>query len=202
MAGFGTWLRGVFGRKEGPDPGPGLPHVPTRPSGPESFAEDNDDFALSMYGQLQQRPGNLFFSPFSIRTALGITEAGARGETAAQMRVALSISSSDETQHVACAEIIQRLNAAGGGSYEMAVANSLWCQDGAPLLPGIYFGLVLCIGVFLWEKKGPIELAERGRRQFGIGLQSANVVAAAPPPKTGISAPAPLAYDYLTWSTM
>ena len=30
---------------------------------------------------------------------------------------------------------------------------------GAPLLPGIYFGLVLCLGVFLWEKKGPLELA-------------------------------------------
>ena len=30
---------------------------------------------------------------------------------------------------------------------------------GAPLLPGIYFGLVLCIGVFLWEKRGPLGLA-------------------------------------------
>jgi len=28
-----------------------------------------------------------------------------------------------------------------------------------PLLPGIYFGLVICLGVFLWEKKGPFELA-------------------------------------------
>ena len=89
-----------------------------------------------MYGQLRQRPGNLFFSPFSIRTALGMTQAGARGETAAQMREALRISSSDETLHVAFAEIIQRLNAAGGGEYEMAVANSLWGQDGAPLQPG------------------------------------------------------------------
>jgi len=30
---------------------------------------------------------------------------------------------------------------------------------GAPLLPGVYFGLVLCLGVFLWERKGPIGLA-------------------------------------------
>jgi hypothetical protein len=30
---------------------------------------------------------------------------------------------------------------------------------GAPLLPAIYFGLVLCLGVFLWEKKGPLDLA-------------------------------------------
>ncbi len=136
MAGFGAWLRRLFGSKEEPDPGPSLPHTRTRPSGPESFAEDNNDFALAMYGQIRQRPGNLFFSPFSIRTALGMTHAGAKGQTAPQMREALRISSSDETPHAAFAEIIGRLNAAGGGKYELAVANSLWGQDGAPLQPG------------------------------------------------------------------
>jgi serpin B len=135
MAGFGVWLRGLLGKEE-PIPAPSPPHARTRPSGPQSFAEDNNDFALAMYGQLRQRPGNLFFSPFSIRAALGMTQAGARDETAAQMREALCISSSDETLHVAFAETIQRLNAAGGGEYEMAVANSLWGQDGAPLQPG------------------------------------------------------------------
>ena len=29
---------------------------------------------------------------------------------------------------------------------------------GAPLLPGIYFGLVICLGVFLWEERRPLEL--------------------------------------------
>jgi hypothetical protein len=52
------------------------------------------------------------------------------------MREALRTSSSDEALYVACAEIIQRLNAAGGGKYEIAVANSLWGQDGTPPLPG------------------------------------------------------------------
>jgi serpin B len=136
MAGFKVWLRGLFESNEGPDPGPSLPHALTRPSGPESFAEDNNDFALAMYGQLRQRPGNLFFSPFSIRTALAMTYAGARGETAAQMSGALRFASSDVTQYEAFGEIIQRLNTAGGGKYEMAVANSLWGQDGAPLQTG------------------------------------------------------------------
>jgi serpin B len=108
----------------------------TRPSEPASFAAENNDFALAMYGQLRRRPGNLFFSPFSIRTGLGMTQAGARGETAAQMKEALRISSSDDTVHVAFAETILRLDAASGGKYEMAVANSLWGQDGAPLQPG------------------------------------------------------------------
>ena len=96
-----------------------------------SVAADNNDFALALYGHLLQRSGNLFFSPFSIRTALGMAYAGARGDTAVQMSGALRFASSDDTLHVAFAEMIQRLNAAGDGKYEMAVANSLWGQDGA-----------------------------------------------------------------------
>src|SRR5262245_8081547 len=136
MEGWAPWLRGLLRTKKGPEPRPSFPHVHARPSEREAFAEDNNDFACAMYGELRQRPGNLFFSPFSIRTALGMTQVGARGETAAQMTEALRTSSSDEALHVACAEIIQRLNAAGGGKDEIAVANSLWGQDGAPLLPG------------------------------------------------------------------
>ena len=131
MAGFGVWLRGLFGSKEGPDPGPSLPQV--RSAGPKSFAEDNNDFALAMYAQLRQRSGNLIFSPFGIRAGLGMAEAGAKGETAAQMRDALRVSPDDEA-HVAFAEIIQRLNATEG-MYELVVANSLWCQDSGPLQP-------------------------------------------------------------------
>lgn len=135
MAGLGAWLRGLLPKRE-PIPGPSRLHAPTRATGSQSSAGGNNDFTLAMYGQLRQRPGNLLFSPFSIRTALGMTQAGARGETAAQIRAALCISSSDETLHIAFAETIQRLNAAGGDEYEMAVANSLWGQEGAPLQPG------------------------------------------------------------------
>lgn len=101
-----------------------------------SFADDNNAFALGLYGQLRQQPGNLLISPLSVRLALGMAYAGARGETAAQIRDALRVSSSDEALHLAFAETIQHLNAAGGGRYEMAVANALWGRDGAPLQPG------------------------------------------------------------------
>jgi serpin B len=55
-----------------------------------------------------------------------MAHAGARGETATQMRRALHFTSTDEALHVAFAEIIRRLNTVGSGKYEMAVANSLW----------------------------------------------------------------------------
>ena len=135
MAGLGVWFRGLLNTKENADSGASPAHVRPRTSERSSFDEDNNDFALATYGQLRQEPGNIFLSPFSIRIALAMTLAGARGETAAQMREALRISSSDEMLHVAIAKTIQQLNDAGAGTYEMAVANSLWGQSGDPFQP-------------------------------------------------------------------
>jgi len=98
MASVGVWFRGLFGNKGNKeDAGPALSllEARTRPGGAKSFGEDNNDFALALYTQLRQPHGNLFVWPFSIRIALGMTQAGARGDTAAQMREALCISSSD-----------------------------------------------------------------------------------------------------------
>lgn len=134
MGGLGAWFRGLSGTNENVDPALSLIDQPAGSSGGKSFAKDNNDFTIAMYAQLRQGSGNIFVSPFSIRIALGMTLAGARGETAAQMREALCISSSDETLHTAVAKIIQQLNAAGGGHYQMAVANSLWGQNDKPLL--------------------------------------------------------------------
>ena len=51
----------------------------------QSLVEGNTTFALELYSQLKTNPGNLFFSPYSISTALAMTYAGARGETEKQM---------------------------------------------------------------------------------------------------------------------
>jgi serpin B len=160
MAGVGIWFRELFGTKELPPSG--------EDAQPRTHDEDNNEFALAMYRQLRQRPGNLFASPFSVRIALAMTLAGARGETAAQMREALCISSSDETLHVAISRIIQQLNAAGGGKYEMAVANSLWGQHDQPLLAGFldliarhYGG-----GMNLVDFRGDAETARRTINQW------------------------------------
>jgi serpin B len=111
----------------------------------KSFSLDHNDFACALYQQLLRQPGNLFLSPYSIRTALGMTYAGAKGETATQMSKALRFATQDETPHAAFARFAQKLDAAGG-EYEMVVANSLWGQEGIPLqrefvdLIGLYYG--------------------------------------------------------------
>src|SRR5262245_6674670 len=57
----------------------------------QSLVEGNTAFALNLYGQLKHTPGNLFFSPYSISTALAMTYAGARGGTEKQMGKVLSL---------------------------------------------------------------------------------------------------------------
>jgi len=97
------------------------------------LADGNNRFALALYDQLRQQPGNLCFSPFSIRAALGLSLAGARGETAAQMTEALC-ATGDETLHADIASLLGRLNA-GSRHYTLSVAAALWAQKGTPLLP-------------------------------------------------------------------
>ena len=45
----------------------------------------NNQFATDLYAQLAGKDGNIFFSPTSLQTALAMTWAGARGQTAEEM---------------------------------------------------------------------------------------------------------------------
>src|SRR4051794_41104090 len=55
-------------------------------------AEANNAFACDLYARLAKGgEGNLFCSPYSIETALAMTLAGAKGETAGQMAKVLHL---------------------------------------------------------------------------------------------------------------
>jgi serpin B len=105
-----------------------------RPPG-ELPAIDNNIFALALYGRLRSPAENLFVSPFSARTALAMAQGGARGETALQMARVLRLPGADEAAHAALAEFLRGIRTTGD-RYVIRVANSLWGQEGAPLLPG------------------------------------------------------------------
>ena len=98
-----------------------------------AFAEGNNEVALALFRESLDDRGNMFFSPFSVRTVLGMIGMGARGETAAQINKVLLLSSSSETNQFALADTIHRLNGSGGGKCEMAVSNSIWMQIGMSL---------------------------------------------------------------------
>ena len=100
--------------------------------------QGNNKFALDLYAKLQGRDGNMFFSSYSISTALAMTYAGAQGRTATQMAdvlrfpVGARASSPDQQQFAsAFGELVKDLNTRGrSGAYELAVANALWGQKG------------------------------------------------------------------------
>jgi serpin B len=114
-------------------------------------AQGNNFFALQLYQKLQGSEGNLFFSPYSISTALAMTYAGARGQTQEQMARVLCFPTSAQTLQTletggqplspeqfaqAFGRIIKDLNARGGqNKYELRVANALWGQKGYEFLP-------------------------------------------------------------------
>jgi serpin B len=98
--------------------------------------EGNTAFALDLYTQLKDKPGNLFFSPYSISTALAMTYTGARGNTAKQMGQVLHFSQAPERLHTSFGNLERQLAAAGNqDGIQFNIANALWTQQGHPFVP-------------------------------------------------------------------
>jgi serpin B len=93
-----------------------------------TVVEGNNEFALALYGQLRSQSGNLFFSPESVSTALAMTYAGARGETAAEMATTLRFALPPERLHPAMGALLAGLNAPHD-AYQLRVANALWAEQ-------------------------------------------------------------------------
>ena len=102
-----------------------------------AVVEGNNRFALDLYARLRaDQPGNLFFSPGSLSTALAMTYAGAKGETASQMAKVLHFTLPQEKLHPAFASLNRTWNPDGNGrGFRLSVANRLWGQEGFHFLP-------------------------------------------------------------------
>jgi serpin B len=113
----------------------GISMLPAKPrsfaSSPEikSVVEANNAFALDLYQKLKDKPGNIFFSPFSISSALAMTCTGARGQTETEMTNALHFSLPPEKLHPAFKALKTRLERLQRWNrIALKCANSLWCQ--------------------------------------------------------------------------
>jgi serpin B len=95
-------------------------------------------FALRMYQQLCiQEQGNIFFSPYSIVAALGMTEAGARGETMNEIREALAVTLEDDAFHAAMNGLDLSLAEHTGSTSGLTLnmVNTTWVRKGMTFLP-------------------------------------------------------------------
>ena len=101
----------------------------------KNIARDNTLFTLDLYNQLKMTDGNLFFSPFSIFTALAMTWAGARENTAVQMAETLHFTEKPARFHRVIGDLISQLNAVQKETdVELSIANAIWAQKGYQFL--------------------------------------------------------------------
>lgn len=102
----------------------------------------NTEFAIDIYQHLRTRKGNLFFSPYSISTALAMTYGGAAGDTQEEMAQALRFPQKSDSVHAGFADLVDRMqNSRTQRAYELHIANALWAQKEYAFNPQ-YFQLV------------------------------------------------------------
>jgi serpin B len=119
----------------------GIPQVTGTPgavSGSEkNIADANNRFATELYRHLAQDPDNdgmnIFFSPFSISSALAITYEGARGTTADEIQSVFHFPVNDSERRQGFSRIINGINS-GDASYTLRTANALWAEKTYPFL--------------------------------------------------------------------
>ena len=90
-------------------------------------AESTNRFAMDLYDLLRREEGNLFFSPYSITSALAMVWAGAQGDTAREMAETLRFDKPEKDVHAG----FQTLNAVvnkPSDAVTLRVANALWGQ--------------------------------------------------------------------------
>jgi serpin B len=123
--------------------------VPGDTSGPVSavniteyercVADANNRFAFDLYETLSKDPDstgcNLFFSPFSLSSAMAITFEGARGKTAEEIRTVFHFPADSATLRQGFSLINAGINR-NDSAVTLRSANALWAEQTSPFLPG------------------------------------------------------------------
>lgn len=105
-----------------------LPERKPKPVDIKNVVEANNQFALDYYSQLKKKDsGNIFFSPFSICAALGMTYEGAKGQTAEEIQKVFYFPLDDNLRRKEYATIFDKLNKTDK-KYTLNIANALWAQ--------------------------------------------------------------------------
>jgi serpin B len=130
---FFVWPRGDEAGTNNPGGGgPEIVYIPDENA--IKAAGDSNAFAFDLYKTISpDEKGNIFISPASISTALTMTYAGARGETAAGMKKALHLSLDNKDVHKAQGLLMNCLKSSKAGS-KLSIANAIWLQKDYKLL--------------------------------------------------------------------
>jgi Serine protease inhibitor len=99
-----------------------------------SVVNSSNQFAFDLYSNLKGKEGNIFFSPYSLSTAMAMTYEGARGQTAEEIRQVFHYPEDIEILRRGYAGTINQINKKDK-KYELRTANALWAQKNYPFLP-------------------------------------------------------------------
>jgi serpin B len=119
---------------------PRLSAASVPPANVATQSQDDARFAFDLYAQLKATSGNLFFSPYSLSSALGMTWAGAAGDTAsamaASLRFSLPLDRALGAFNATDAALASRAQSQVGTErrpFQLDVVNAIWAQRGLPL---------------------------------------------------------------------
>jgi serpin B len=92
----------------------------------DAVIRGNTAFAVDLYRrQAASQGGNVFFSPYSISTAMAMVDLGARGATGSEIDKTLRMPFSGDRLARAWTAVLHDVNDHGSG-YELVTANALW----------------------------------------------------------------------------
>jgi serpin B len=96
----------------------------------ELLVKSNWAFSMDLYSKLTSSKENVFFSPYSISTALAMTYAGSRELTEKQMAKVLHFNLKQKNLHAAFNQTRNRMiDIQKKGHVELSIANALWLQQ-------------------------------------------------------------------------
>jgi len=96
-----------------------------------AVVEANNRFALDIYNEVSPKEKNVFFSPYSVSSALAMAFEGARGKTAEDIKSALYFPEA-EVMRRGYARLYNEINSEE--DYDLNIANALWVQRDYKLL--------------------------------------------------------------------
>ena len=130
---------------------PAMPPPPADPSALAAATRGDQAFAVALHDSLRKQPGNLFFSPASVRMAMAMVAMGARGQTAAELAAGLGLPTNPADAAPGFAALLgsfaERSRPAATGSEPwqredaerkvstVAIANRVWPQLGRRFEP-------------------------------------------------------------------
>lgn len=94
------------------------------------LAEQNNRYAFELWQEIDQKEQNLYLSPFSINTAMGMAYTGAKGNTAKEMAMTMGYQYSPQQQHLLFKESRDRLDTVQGRKLaQLHIANAMFSSD-------------------------------------------------------------------------